>query len=839
MSSEGAPGPPMRGSDVPVQNDKITQLQAELAEAKRKIEAVEASIQTAQSKVDRKGASEKVQESLYKAIAADKQTRATLEAKAFKLEGKIDDALNQAASGGKPPQQDASEEKGFITSQSKRRRMDGSTNKDEDGNSAGQWTGKVVFTPCGDDECAALNQYRTIGDHLRKKAVVPLQGTVDRIFKKRTTPKPFVLLDGPSGVGKSQQFFALSGYRVVYFVLSSWFGEGDAFTQSIYSAFAPLSNEFKRCVDDDTPKFLGLRSERGIVSTTMLERHAYSQLRTAGLVRALMRYFHTAAAPPEECLWLLATSDFVLEYTTASITDIREWLQQHPDHKFVFALDEMPPSDERGKAPNTFCRNLFRACGLTVVLAGTGSTLKNAFAGAEASRGKEEHLWAEVQVNMPPATFESVQLVCPKLTRDHQFLRLIESSRPLLAVLLATAALEDSTRSLYHCIAEVAAKLYGQKPKLRSRDGLVGQWLMFAPAYQKLETTGQSVANDLVTCHMADLHFVGDDGVALDPKTHEIRFFVRDSVLCLDSGLQQWEPRCSFRSPQDDPLLHIVLQGTHHQDVKNCPAFVLREGAGRKRRLNTLQTLLHLKQNVRMESARALSHVNPKALSNDGNILESLATTAWCVASHEMGIAGSHIDDFFDHLCTELSSGTEWQGLSVVARLSTFLPDSFKNAKMPYVFRPGEESGAWDVPPPLSGLDGCFGQLERPPNRDEHDIQLLLPDDVSDSVIRCSGEAKNHNGALNAGVLTPCIERVPSDSLLHFIFCNDVSSGSYKHGIPKSFNIRNPSGRQKSRTVRLLVVRRIDDKQCNLLDLGGGPQKPADLTVVVVPLASL
>eukprot|EP00038_Savillea_parva_P005137 m.148132 g.148132 ORF g.148132 m.148132 type:complete len:624 (-) comp11666_c0_seq31:180-2051(-) len=108
MSSEGAPGPPMRGSDVPVQNDKITQLQAELAEAKRKIEAVEASIQTAQSKVDRKGASEKVQESLYKAIAADKQTRATLEAKAFKLEGKIDDALNQAASGGKPPQQDAS-----------------------------------------------------------------------------------------------------------------------------------------------------------------------------------------------------------------------------------------------------------------------------------------------------------------------------------------------------------------------------------------------------------------------------------------------------------------------------------------------------------------------------------------------------------------------------------------------------------------------------------------------------------------------------------------------------------------------------------------------------------
>lgn len=701
-------------------------------------------------------------------------------------------------------------------------------------------TRKVVFTSCGDDESAALTQYRTIGDHLRKTVDVPLQGTVDRIFANNTTPKPFALLDGPSGVGKSQQFFALEGYRVVYVVLSSWFGEGDALTQSIYNAFAPLSNEFKRCVAVDVQNFRGLRSERGIVSTTTLEQHADTPLLTAGLVLAVMQHFCTAAAAPTDCLPLLATSDLELDYAEASLKDIRAWLRKHTDSRFVFALDEMPPSNERGKAPNTFCRNFFRACGLTVVLAGTDSTLKNALVGAEASRGKEEHIWAEAQVNMPPATFGSVRLVCPTLTDDHPFLPLIESSRPLLAVLLATAALEDATRSLDDCIVEVATKLYRQKPKLRSRDGLVGQWLMFESAYEKLQTTGKSIANDLVTCHMADLLFVRDDGIALDPTSQVIRFFVRDGVLCLDTSSQAWSPRCTFRSPQDEPLLHAVLQGTHRQDVNKCSAFVVREPGGGKRRLTTRQTLLHLKPNTDMKSARALCHVNPKALSKDGDLLESLATTAWCVASHEMGIRGSHIDDFFDHLCTELSGGTEWQRLSVKERLSTFLPDSLTDARMPHVFRPGQESNPWNVPTPLVDLGGCFGQLERPPNRDELDIRLLLPGDVSDAVIRCSGEAKNHSAPLHAGILTPCIERAPADSALHFIFCNDVSSKSYQDGFPKRFTLRNPYGRQKTRAVRLLVVRRIDGpERCTLVDLVDDPRKPVDLTVVVVPLAAL
>jgi hypothetical protein len=99
---------------------------------------------------------------------------------------------------------------------------------------------------------AAVAMYASVGKALRlrhgQEGEVPLQRAVDIVYgTKVATAKPFIVLDGPSGVGKTQQTFALKGFKVVYMLVHTW-EAGLISKQPIYKAFNEVSDEMRRCV---------------------------------------------------------------------------------------------------------------------------------------------------------------------------------------------------------------------------------------------------------------------------------------------------------------------------------------------------------------------------------------------------------------------------------------------------------------------------------------------------------------------------------------------------------------------------------------------------------------
>ena len=699
---------------------------------------------------------------------------------------------------------------------------------------------KILCEPPSGDVMGAFDRYTRVGNHLRDNGGVPLQSTVHRIYESKNSPKEFALLDGPTGVGKSQQFFALHTYKVVYLVVSSWVHGGDALEQNIYKAFAPLSRAFKECVRRDVNMLttsMPTSESKGIVSTESLASVLYKKLESVGLVLAVLKFMNVV----ETCRVLSKQVDgslnkFVIQ--PATINDVIVWVLSNPHHNIIFAVDELPPTEDMGATANTFCRSLFRVCGLTVVLAGTDSTLKNAFTGSDVSRGERQHAWAELQVRMSPPTLESVKIVCPTLPDGHWTLPLILSSRPLLAIELAMAVCDGGrvTDTVDGACLEVAKALFMKKLKLRNNYGLLGQWLMFEASYLKGANVGKT-GGALIASHMADLDIAED--------AEPLVFYVRAGILCLGSAETKWAAKCSFRGPGVEPLLYLVLQGTIDQASANTSAFMLRRHEGNWVRLTTVQALKCIESLGDLQPIIKADHSNPNAPGSDGKRLESLATTAWCVASHEMGIRGSSIDTFFCHLCTELSSDEKWDRLSMSDTTLSEYVGGDVDLRMPYMFPPGVavHGVQWVLPASLQGMGGCFGQLERPANQKEHDIRMLLPTDVSPDVILCAGESKDYTSRLNATELSECIERIPADVRLHFIFCNVVSDRPFSKSagkcMPESFKIRNPQqGGPDTRSVAMYIARRSKRVVC-LERVKGGACGIPDVIVVVIALAHL
>ncbi len=99
------------------------------------------------------------------------------------------------------------------------------------------------------DETTALRHYRAVGEVMKLESAGPLEDfnkLVEEVYQDSTFPKPFILVDGPSGVGKTQLVYGLHR-RVYHLVLD---GLGDT-AQPIYMALEPLSAIFREALQSD------------------------------------------------------------------------------------------------------------------------------------------------------------------------------------------------------------------------------------------------------------------------------------------------------------------------------------------------------------------------------------------------------------------------------------------------------------------------------------------------------------------------------------------------------------------------------------------------------------
>ncbi len=185
---------------------------------------------------------------------------------------------------------------------------------------------------------------------------------------------PFLLLDGPSGIGKTQSVFTLlsnkefvNAYAAVYLVLDVTSPN----LQPIYRAFKTQSLLLQDCISRDLAAF----------PITMVP-HCHDILEN--------RPFET-----------VMFFDFLFFQTSTckTILNLRTKIQAEQKNYVVF-LDETPPISEHRRYV-AFIRNILRLCGIVPVLLGTDSTAANLVPKAkDGSRGRG-NLWCTVVVKFP------------------------------------------------------------------------------------------------------------------------------------------------------------------------------------------------------------------------------------------------------------------------------------------------------------------------------------------------------------------------------------------------------------------------------------------------------
>jgi len=691
------------------------------------------------------------------------------------------------------------------------------------------------------DAIDAFQSYCRVGEVLRTDESIrggPLQNLVSRLSRVKVRPSPFGVLDGPSGIGKSQQFFALSDARVIFFAVVGW--SDVVGTQPIYRAFDRLSASFKAAVNADlvSGPLASMRAH--------LEKNTFAflnfrdvadqrfQLRTAGFLLAVLKRFSVM-----DCDKVLKEQVFgePLVYKRATLNDVSDYLDTDRElfSSFVFGIDEFPPSEGDGKVFNTFARNIFRFLMLTVVLSGTDSTFKNALGGSSSSSASPD-LWAVAIAEMPNASSKTIGAalkVDPETLDEHSWKNLMISSRPRLAVDLAKTMVDRSCPDLDDAIDFVACRLFSWKgPSLRSG---IGQWQSFEPTGVILPDITETMASRLIIEHMAIVYFVpavaepGGQSLFL----HRIADFVVNSKSELqmvterhDSGTYfsvPFKQRSGYPSVAVEPLLYLVLHGT-----RSTPAFALHN-----QRISVLRWRINatFRENAPFDASTEFDDASCTALLRDGNKLEAIGLVAASVASRNNGVRGSSADDFTSGFCRELAADETYSAdLKCSPPLSAFSSE-LASFSVPYLFPAGPEGhGVCGVPASISGL-GLFGQLYRPPNKAMIDMRCLLPQDLhgKPKILLPTGEFKNRKDELRADLLGECMKRIPEQSRLHFIVCDRISPGLFSKRTETEFVVYSDAQREAGKTgkshnptvkkqCKILIARRSDDGKSIHLD---------------------
>eukprot|EP00047_Mylnosiga_fluctuans_P021810 m.109314 g.109314 ORF g.109314 m.109314 type:complete len:1017 (+) comp9038_c0_seq2:381-3431(+) len=199
-------------------------------------------------------------------------------------------------------------------------------------------------------------------------------------------PSQFVVVDGSSGVGKTQSAFCLDG--IVLFLCLSTPGEK---SQVILQAFDQLSSLFRDAVRRDVNELVPL--DRYSECTDHLDCTSLSQssqpLQSAGLLLTIFRHIEKSRIPGMSLEALALTFHGPLAYKAVTTYEFAIALRQEPFptllQDLVIVLDEVPAAANYNNQFHQFiclARNICRLSGCPVILMGTDSMMINFVSGA-------------------------------------------------------------------------------------------------------------------------------------------------------------------------------------------------------------------------------------------------------------------------------------------------------------------------------------------------------------------------------------------------------------------------------------------------------------------------
>eukprot|EP00038_Savillea_parva_P005364 m.152195 g.152195 ORF g.152195 m.152195 type:complete len:595 (-) comp11703_c0_seq1:586-2370(-) len=592
---------------------------------------------------------------------------------------------------------------------------------------------------------AELKRYVDVGTAL-KKTNCTIQDFVDSLMKDPALPRPFGVVDGPSGIGKTQQFFALTGIKVVYFAVPNWSAMSES-NQDIYRVFSGGSKALITALELDMadPNVNLGKSDQIFPTAKFLTVLQNTPMFTAGVILKLIRLFQHTDCDDVLRMQFGGVKSDAMECPPATFEELKREvlrLQDAKQNNFLFVVDEVPGSG--GTVPVqvnlawlTFCRNIFRACGLALILAGTGSTVLNHMAGPSSTT--ENLLFCKAITKLAGPTMDTLaagvtidrageDLLSAVKTLDshvslHGFMNLILNARPRLAVWLTQAALamwkdEDTPPCLDDVLDVVSARLFNTKKSLRH--GL-GQWRSFQQHGQYVDHgDDDKVTRALVVGHMAHLFFGNRKTKQIMSAADFVATGDGVQILFTESGVDgSVKPYFPTLFPRVDlePLLYMIIHGTR----RTC-AFETTHGVRHS-------TVTERWEKVEHETGFVDGGSSPK---RSGDLLEAIVSVAWVVATRSHGLGGVPAGKFLSNLCSELSLGDEWVDLECRAGSSwdDFLGDLTKLFH-PYAFHPAPAApGAAPrclVPDELCSGGRRLAQIWRSFDKEQHDLNVLFP----------------------------------------------------------------------------------------------------------------
>jgi hypothetical protein len=685
----------------------------------------------------------------------------------------------------------------------------------------------------------ALAHYQSIGTSLSShEIVVELRKELKILRDEANLHHFFYLVDGPSGIGKTQLPFSLSagddGLKICHLLMTTG---NTSSNQKIYNCFNEKSKILQHCLKRD------------------LEQIRSGELSSEDL---LICGHH---------LWTVAFFLTMLGVTIEPSTDftvksLRIFVRKmNPQDRPIFFLDEVLThlhlggtitADTYEAKSLQLARNLLRSVGLVVVLMGTNSCAANFVTLSQSSRGRSG-VWCKLITNLPRSTAESLRTLgatslLEKMNVEEKFKTLVTflnhqfhsclpwfvevfvSSMSLITDWNELSAVDLMDRLFHH----MAMIVYEDKHRIRT-SGLRPQFCMHLDGHRRrnldehpptalgtgADVLGRSQTSSFVANHFAVL----DDG--------NIDLTVGDEGLTC-RGIE-WYPFSSFVSAQCDPFLYLILGGGKGD-------FPLPFVDRMSNRMSTHQALISIKTNHKTSSCiTEIRMVNSNEESRDGTILEGLSSVATELASHRNGLAGINIINFILTLTEELLPTYLSLSWDPDHNLSHFLSSDCLDQTIPYLSPANDQ---W--PEILQSINGCrTASMKRPSSTEQLDLNI--------PGWAITGECKNYESAMPLQVLRGILKRIPMDSRLHLVFVSKIQenyfteTGSwsffYHHSLPSLGNICILKATVHDGTLRMEPLFNGSDSipasdQPMVDSIPELPHRLADRVMIVFPLES-
>ncbi|KAG3067203.1 hypothetical protein PI125_g23688, partial [Phytophthora idaei] len=596
---------------------------------------------------------------------------------------------------------------------------------------------------------------------------------------------PFICVEGSSGMGKSQLAFALGGRRRWFYWPATSVGVD---SQRLYSNFTSIADRF----DEVTRKDKVLEKYKVNILNCASTVYSHDKLWIYGFILALLKYYDKLEDDRDAGM-IRFEKNVSLHVDMCDRDTVAAFLKKLKDEdKAVpfFMLDELTANthhDDQGEKFAAFQRNVFRACGLVLVVMGTDAKIANLIHQAGGSSG-DQHFWMTVISRFPPyqpISFvdEAKQAAWERIQNQYPVLNdIVVNSRGRFARYFVDRAAEYALKTpvtvdlcdlLDDAFCHVLVKVQESKRFMSKQGGRNAQ--MMAMSYTNAdpcETSPPQAKRRKIDVGIKSMHLHFANLV--DSQHTDVN--VSQGVLVVNN--KQWLPLCRFPTTAEDVLLYLAVLGgktySGYYDVLSDKHYSVwnmfslwKRGPGYNMGENT------------------------QAVSNDFKYYENMVAHMIFCASRRNGVRGILFEDFFPWLLGEFQEQvTHPTKLMMDEEEMAFsgLLDGYNELaqlpgkNVPFLAPPNAE---W--PPYILGADwGCFGHLDRLKNEERSDISVReVSSDTPLFFCECKYWHKKVDSRAMKGIIKG-LETVQEDKWkIVFVFCVGLTNfrkGSWAHG---------------------------------------------------------